>query len=152
MKGIVDYLLADENFKIVLSMIISIIVLIFNKVIVRAILAVIMKFFFKLSKEFKNKISSALENPFRLIIVTLSTFILLMAINAEHNFIKNIILIKLYSSINLLIILKLVYTLSDINSVLIERFDEKFNYSFDKGVMSLLSKTMKIIILKNIII
>ncbi|MDD2433161.1 MAG: mechanosensitive ion channel family protein [Clostridia bacterium] len=115
-----------------------------RNVFTEVILKLILKIFSKTHGHFIKKILSAFKKPLRFFFVFLGLYLALYCFPLQLE--QQLLISKLFRSILIFLITWGLYNLSDVNSILFKKLQEKANIEVDKVLASFLSKFLKVIL------
>ncbi|MGI6588277.1 MAG: mechanosensitive ion channel family protein [Peptococcia bacterium] len=133
---------------IIMYVLLAIIIFLFfwflRKVLTRIILNLILKIFPKTHCDFIKRILLSFKKPLQFFFVFLGLYLALCCFPLQLE--QRIIITKLFRSILIILITWGLYNLSDVNSVLFKKIQEKANIEVDKVLAPFLSKCLKVIL------
>ncbi len=130
---------------------ISIALLIFSffmllrKVFTRYIFDLIYKIYSKRGTEPDKNILQAFEAPLRLFFIVLGIYAALMYLPLSAG--QKLLFVKIFRSLVIILVAAGFYNLLDVNSVLMNRIQKKFDIELDKTLTSLLAKSARLLVI-----
>ena len=147
MEKILELILSENNINTVIAFVILLFSFSISKILAKFILKIIFKIFTRINEEYRDNLIASIQTPVRILILVTGIYIAWFVFPYTPEIVSSKILLRIYSTVIILVLMWLTYRLCDVNSIIVEKIEYRYNLQFDRGVMALLSRIIKVVVL-----
>ena len=120
MEKILEWILSENNINTVIAFVILLFSFSISKILAKFILKIIFKIFTRINEEYRDNLIASIQTPVRMLILVTGIYIAWFVFPYTPEIVSPKILLRIYSTVIILVLMWLTYRLCDVNSIIVE--------------------------------